>query len=225
MRKRLLRTLVIATVAGSALAALSDTGSAKASSLSTPAFDPATPLASPAAAPDTALGARNFVDSMGERAVAFLSDPSIGQEQRKSRFRSLLRDSYDMDTISRFALGRYWRLASAQQRKEYRRLFEDMVVDVYARRFEDYKGQKFLVRSQRPDGPSDTIVTSSIVPSEGPEVRVDWRVRYKGGQYRIVDVIVEGVSMAMTQRSDFSAVIQKGGGNVDVLIDHLRGNP
>lgn len=171
---------------------------------------------------NAAIGARDFVDRMGERAVAFLSDSSLGQEQRKTKFRSLLRDSYDMDTIARFALGRYWRLASTQQRKEYRKLFEDMVVNVYARRFEDYKGQKFEVRGQRSDGDSDTLVTSYIVSGEGADVKVDWRVRLKGGKYRIVDVIVEGVSMAMTQRSDFSAVIQKGGGDVQVLIDHLK---
>lgn len=169
-----------------------------------------------------ATGARDFVDRMGERAVAFLSDPSLGQEQRKAKFRSLLRDSYDMDTIARFALGRYWRLASTQQRKDYRSLFESMVVNVYARRFEDYKGQKFEVRSQRTDGDSDVLVNSYIVSGEGPDVKVDWRVRYKNGKYRIVDVIVEGVSMAMTQRSEFSAVIQKGGGDVQVLIDHLK---
>lgn len=171
---------------------------------------------------DVTVGARHFVDSMGARAISFLSDPALGQEQRKTRFRTLLRDSYDMDTISRFALGRYWRLASAAQRREYRKLFEDMVVNVYARRFSEYKGQKFLVRSQRAEGANDTIVTSAILPTQGPEVRVDWRVRFKNGQYRIVDVIVEGVSMAMTQRSDFSSVIQKGGGDVQVLIDHLR---
>ncbi len=92
---------------------------------------------------DAAAGARDFIDSMGARAIAFLSDPSLGQEQRKAQFRKLLRDSYDMDTIARFALGRYWRLSSAGQRKEYLKLFETMVVNVYARRFEDYKGQKF----------------------------------------------------------------------------------
>jgi len=171
---------------------------------------------------DVAAGARDFIDSMGERAISFLSDPSLGQEQRKTQFRKLLRDSYDMDTIARFALGRYWRLASAGQRKDYLKLFETMVVNVYARRFEDYKGQKFEVRGQRPDGDSDILVTSYIVPDDGSKVKVDWRVRYKGGKYRIVDVIVEGVSMAMTQRSDFSAVIQNGGGDVQVLIDHLK---
>ena len=56
----------------------------------------------------------------------------------------------------------------------------------------------------------------------GSDVSVDWRVRERGGSMKILDVIVEGVSMSVTQRSDFSSVIQRGGGNVDVLLDHLR---
>ncbi|MEC7028100.1 MAG: ABC transporter substrate-binding protein, partial [Pseudomonadota bacterium] len=74
----------------------------------------------------------------------------------------------------------------------------------------------------RADGEKDTIVTSFIIPDQGSEIQIDWRVRYKDGKYKVIDIIVEGVSMSVTQRSDFSSVIQRGGGNVQVLIDHLR---
>jgi phospholipid transport system substrate-binding protein len=167
-------------------------------------------------------GAKNYVESMGRRALGFLGNGSLSHEQKKAEFRTLLQDSYDLETIGRFALGRYWRSATPAQRSEYLRLFKNMVVRVYSQRFEDYQGQKFETRSFRVDGEKDTIVTSFIVPTEGPEVQVDWRVRYKNGRYQIVDVIVEGVSMSVTQRSDFSSVIQRGGGDVQVLIDHLR---
>lgn len=221
MRRKHLRIIALAAASAAASAFFAPTlASAAQPDFGTPFAPKASAIN--VASDDIAAGARDFVDRMGARAIGFLSDSSLGQEQRKAQFRSLLRDSYDMDTIARFALGRYWRLASTQQRKEYRRLFETMVVNVYARRFEDYKGQKFEIRSQRADGDSDVLVTSYIVPDSGAPVRVDWRVRYKGGKYRIVDVIVEGVSMAMTQRSEFSAVIQKGGGDVQVLIDHLK---
>src|SRR5690606_5730149 len=109
------------------------------------------------------------------------------------------------------------------QRKEYMTLFRQMVVNVYSARFGEYKGQKFETRSFRALDDKDTLVTSFIVPLDGPEIQVDWRVRYKDGRYRIVDVIVEGVSMSVTQRSDFAAVIQRGGGDVQVLLAHLRG--
>lgn len=174
---------------------------------------------------DIGSGAESFIGSMATRALGFLGNTSMGQEQKKSAFRNLLNDSFDLDTIGRFVLGRYWKTSTEAQRQEYLRLFRGMVVEVYAKRFGDYKGQKFETRGHRADGDKDTIVTSYIVPGDGPEVQVDWRVRYKNGRYQIVDVIVEGVSMSVTQRSDFAAVIQRGGGDVQVLLAHLRGSP
>jgi phospholipid transport system substrate-binding protein len=99
-----------------------------------------------------------------------------------------------------------------------------MVIDVYTGRFSDYKGQKFEVTTARSIGNNDTLVSSQIIPTDGGEnIQVDWRVRNKGNGFKIVDVYVAGVSMGVTQRSDFSSVIQKGGGSVDVLINHLKG--
>ena len=173
---------------------------------------------------DVGSGAEDFIGSMATRALQFLANGGMSQDQKKASFRGLLNDSFDLDTIGRFVLGRYWKTSTEAQRQEYLRLFRSMVVDVYAKRFGDYKGQKFETRGHRADGDKDTIVTSYIVPGDGPEVQVDWRVRYKNGKYQIVDVIVEGVSMSVTQRSDFAAVIQRGGGDVQVLLNHLRGS-
>ena len=97
-----------------------------------------------------------------------------------------------------------------------------MIVSVYSRRFSDYNGQSLEVKSARPEGKYDVLVQSFIVPDNGQKIRLDWRVRPKKGRYKVVDVIVEGVSMALTQRSDFASVIQRGGGDVSVLLDHLK---
>jgi len=171
-----------------------------------------------------AKGAQNFIDSMGKRAIGFLGNGSLSQKQKEREFRKLLKSSFDMKTIGRFSLGRYWKASSSAQQKEYLKLFEDMVVEVYAARFSEYKGQKLDVRNARPDGKNDSIVQSYILDDSGNEFSIDWRVRYKNGQYKIVDVVIEGVSMTVTQRSDFSSVIQRGGGNVDVLLAHLKAN-
>ncbi len=187
-----------------------------------------TPLSAPlfveiqSAPKEVSAGAENFIDSMGHRAIGFLSDPELSSKARKEEFRKLLEDSFDLKTIGRWVLGRYWRIASKDQRSEYQKLFEDMIVAVYSRRFEEYNGQKFEIISSRAKNERDVLVASKIISKNDPEVRVDWLVRYKNGQYKIVDVIVEGVSMSITQRSDFSSIIQRGGGNVQVLIDHLK---
>lgn len=171
------------------------------------------------------IGAENFIGSMARRALDFLGNSQQTQAQKTESFRRLLEDNYDMETIGRFTLGRYWKVATPQQRTEYQKLFKKRVVEMYSRRFSDYKGQEFEVKNSRPDGDSDVIVNSTIIPADGtPEVMVEWRVRHKDGRYRVVDVIVEGVSMSVTQRSDFSSVIQQGGGNVQVLLEHLKQN-
>lgn len=167
--------------------------------------------------------AQEFVDVMARTALGFLADKSLDQDRKKAAFADLLNDSFDMKTIGRFSLGRYWRVSTKDQRREYLDLFQNMVINVYSERFLEYSGQKFETRNYRRESEKDTIVTSFVIPEDGQEIQVDWRIRYKDGRFQVVDVIVEGVSMSMTQRSDFSAVIQRGGGNISVLLDHLRG--
>lgn len=175
-----------------------------------------------ASANNVAEGAKNFIASMGDRGINFLGNPSMSDDAKKAEFRKLLNDSFDMNTIGRFSLGTYWKTATPAQQAEYQKLFNAMIVKVYSKRFSEYKGQSFEVKSARKENEKDSVVTSFIVPNDGPKVQVDWRVRNKGGSYRVVDVIVEGVSMSQTQRADFASVIQRGGGKVDVLLDHLR---
>lgn len=189
-----------------------------------PAAD--TGVISVAAQPDrVAKGALNFVNDVGHRGIGFLSNPKMTHAQQQQAFRALLRDAFDLQTIGRFALGQYWRVATPAQRQEYQGLFEQMVITVYSDRFGTYSGQTLKVDSVKMLNDTDAMVTSYVVAKTGGEpIRVDWRVRYGAERYRVVDVVVEGVSMSVTQRSDFAGVINQGGGDVGVLIDHLK-NP
>lgn len=162
--------------------------------------------------------AKAAVVGMTNKGIAFLGDDSLDDTQRTAEFRKLLNNNFDMATIGKFALGTSWRTATPAQQAEYQKLFKEMIVKTYSRRFKEYKGQKVEVGSARADGDKDVIVSSSIIPADGPEVKVDWRVRGS----KIVDIMVEGVSMALTQRSDFASVIQRGGGKIDVLLEQLR---
>jgi len=166
--------------------------------------------------------AEAFITKMGDKAIGFLSDGSMTSVQKKSAFKKLLKDHFDMNTIGKFALGKNWRIATPAQQREYLKLFEKLIVDVYSKRFDDYQGQSFAVRSSQPTGKKDSLVRTEIVPDSGAKVGVDWRVRYKNGKLQIIDVVIEGVSMSLTQRSDFSSVIQRGGGNIEALLEHLR---
>lgn len=166
--------------------------------------------------------AKKFIDSVAERGIDFLSDQRFTHEERVVEFKKLLSDNFDMRTIARFSLGRYWKTASSSQKKEYLDLFEKNILEVYSKRFTEYKNQKVDIRDARAEGAADVLVTSYITSPDSPDVKLDWRVRHKDGGYKIIDIMVEGVSMALTQRSDYSSVIQRGGGDVEVLLAHLR---
>jgi phospholipid transport system substrate-binding protein len=119
-------------------------------------------------------------------------------------------------------LGRFWRQATDQQKAEFRKLFEDYVVKSYANRLSQYSGETLSIKETRPSEEGEVLVTSQIDRPNGPPVRIDWRCRAEGENYKIIDVVVEGISMAITQRQEFASVIQNSGGNVQALIDQLR---
>lgn len=165
-------------------------------------------------------GARQFIRDLGDRTIEILRDDSIGVEGRVDRFRDLFRRGFDVPTIGRFVLGRYWRQANQEQQRTYLDLFEDWIVQTYARRFSDYSGETFEITGTRPEG-DDVQVTTRIVRGDAPPLQVGWRVRERNGTYNIIDVKVEEVSMLATQRDEFASLIQRNGGNVQALIDAL----
>ena len=169
-----------------------------------------------AAADPTAL-----ISNLGTRALEVLGKNTT-PSQRVDRFRQLLREDFDVPGIARFVLGRYWNIATEQQRAEFVKLFEDYIALAYSTRLAEYTGETFKVVGSRPDA-DGAIVTSQIVrPAGAAPVKVDWRLTGRDGVYKISDVSVDGISMAVTQRSEFASVIQHNGGQVQGLLTMLR---
>lgn len=176
----------------------------------------------PAARPAAADGVESFVHDTAERVFASYSG-SDTDEQRARVFRELLTGSFELKTIARFTLGRYWRVASPDQRKEYRRLFEEFLVLAYANRFRDLSGVELRVTSVRTINKRDRLVLSEVDAGGGrPPIRIGWRVRTTKHGLRVVDVIVDGISMSVTQRDQFAAAIRSAGGKIDGLLAMLR---
>lgn len=166
--------------------------------------------------------AKIFIKSMGDEVIDYISDPELDTEDRKKKLDAVLRRNFDTDTISRFTLGPYWRSLTPEQRKEFQTLYQDMIVAIYADKFSDYNGEKFVVDKAGARGENDFIVTSRIIRPEAKNIDVSWQIRLKNGAYKIIDVAIEDVSMIITQKSDFASVIQREGGNAAVIIEHLR---
>ncbi len=163
-----------------------------------------------------------FVRDTADRVFSSFS-AAAGGEQRATAFREVLVETFELETAARFALGRYWRIASPGQRREYLRLFEDFLVLVYTNRFGDLSGVTLRIVGTRTVNQRDRLVLSEAVTAGGrPPLRIGWRVRETGKGLRIVDVFVDGISMSVTQRDQFAAVIRSSGGKVEGLLKMLR---
>lgn len=168
---------------------------------------------------DAAIG---FIQKLGDKAVSTIAATEKDEDERLRQFRGLLNENFDVPGIGRFVLGRYWRVATPEQRDEYLKLFEESIIRTYARRFSDYSGETVEVERARRDGDDFILVESRIQRPTGGPVAVTWRLLGEGESFKIVDVVVEGVSMSVTQRSDFASVIQSGGGNIEALLKVMR---
>lgn len=168
-----------------------------------------------------------FINDLSKQAITTLSDRSISTEQRREAFRNLFREGFAVNGIARFVAGRYWRSANEEERSEYLQLFEDVIVNTWADRFSQYSGQKFEVKGATdatPDKSSEKValVESLFFTDPTTPVRLEWRVASKGDLFKIVDVKLEGISMATTQRDEFNAVVSKNGRTLAALIEELR---
>jgi phospholipid transport system substrate-binding protein len=144
-------------------------------------------------------------------------------EQRSAEFSQILSDSFDLKTIGRFVIGRTWNTATPAQQTEYMDLFKSLVIRNYGERMSLYTGEGFLVVGTRTESEMDTTVLSQITHPDGSAATtIDWRVRQKDGKMGVIDVIVEGVSLSVTQRQEYSAVIQHNGGQIDGLLQTMR---
>lgn len=162
--------------------------------------------------------AKAFIEDLGRRAIGSLTQPGVSQSQLESSFQSLLKEGFDVPSIAQFVMGRYWSSMSDDQKARFIPLFETRLKKSYANRFQEYRGVAFTVKDARQEGNS-IIVTSTIQKPGGPLTPVDWRV--SGG--KIHDVKVEGVSMSITIRDEYSALVQSNNGNIDQFLNALGG--
>src|SRR6266481_727011 len=141
-----------------------------------------------------------FVRHLGNQALGVIRGDMTPAEKR-SYFRRLFDEDFDVAEISRFVLGPYNRVASDAERQEFHRLLKDYLVLIYSQRFTQYRGESLNVTGSRADDQGGTVTSQIISPLVGPPIEVDWRLSVHDGLYKISDVVIDGVSMAASQRS------------------------
>ncbi len=166
--------------------------------------------------------ARLFVDELANQTLEILRDGDSTPEERRNRFADLFTNGADLDRIGRFVLGRYAKQMRAENRlPEYQALFREYVVNIYAARLGQYSGETFEISGASAISDKEVVVESKIKSGDS-DFRVNWRVFNSGQGYKIVDVQVEGIWMAIEQREQFTSFINNNNRQVSALIDYLK---
>jgi len=161
-----------------------------------------------------------FVDGVAEKVINTILASDASRDEKFSRFRKEFTEALDLKNIGQFVLGIYWRKASAEEKEAFLNAFMDFTTKTWADRFDMYQGQKIVFTGVRNAERNQFYVDSTI--QNNPPVEVIWRLKQKDNTYRIIDIVVEGVSMAMSYRNEYSAYLQNHNGSVQALADELK---
>jgi len=173
---------------------------------------------------DISDDAKAFIGKLSNEVLTQLTDANLPLAQQEERFREIVTKYIAFESISRWVLGqRHWKKASEAQREDYMRLYGDLMVSTYAHRFQGYSGEALKVTRVRVIDENQALVESQIT-REGADkpLTINWRVRGADGKYRIIDIMVEGLSMAQTQRSEFKSFMRSNGGDMNALLANLN---
>lgn len=172
------------------------------------------------AAIDSARAAE-FIRTTGNRLVAIINGGG-SVEERRTRVAEVLRTAVDIEGVGRFILGRWWNVATEAERREYLRLFEEIIIRNLSSRFGELAGVRFSLGRVQPRAEDDVLVSTEVVQPGSAPFALDWLVAEVGGQPKVVDVVAEGASLRLTTRSEYSSVISRNGGRVGPLLDAMR---
>jgi len=163
-----------------------------------------------------------FVQSIVDKASKVLAN-NLSKEQRIKKLKLIAMESVDIRGIGLYTLGSHRKNLSDNQKKEYNDLFYEYFLKSFSSRLADYTDPKINVLSQEKINEKYTIVSSLLVGTEKrPEVKLDWRVYTKNpNQPLIRDLIIEGLSLARTQKEEFNSIIQSNDGDINTLFLNL----
>jgi len=164
-----------------------------------------------------------FVQQTVDDAAKAL-DQSFGKDLRITKLKTIAKNTVDIKGIGFYSLGKHRKTMSDEKKKEYLEVFTKYFLKTFASRLAQYSNPKIIVNSQKKLNEKYTMVSSILVATENkPEVKIDWRVITKDpNQPLIIDLIIEGVSLAKVQKEEFNSIIQSNDGDINALFKTLN---
>ncbi len=167
------------------------------------------------------LGTELFAIQAGAGAGAGDGDSDGAMASRSFRLEGLIRRGFDLDLTSQLVLGKYWNRASQAHRQAFKELFAHHLLHSYSRHLKAYRVETLKIVSYNPVGKGDFLVETRVEGTrERDPANPVWRLRWRDGGFKIIDVHVDGISLALTERSQFGSVIRRSG--LDGMLSALR---
>ena len=163
-----------------------------------------------------------FIQSTVNRAAETLNG-SLTKEQRIEKLKEIAKETVDIKGIGFYSLGSHRKDLSKDQLKSYINIFEEYFLKSFSSRLAEYSNPEIEVNSKKKLNENYTIVSSTLVATDSrPEVKIEWRVYTKNPENLLIrDLIIEGLSLARTQKEEFSSIINSNDGNIDGLLKNL----
>jgi phospholipid transport system substrate-binding protein len=164
-----------------------------------------------------------FIQSIVNRAAETLS-AEITKDERIEKLKDIAREAVDIDGIGRYTLGSYKNNITDKQMKRYKSLFREYFLKTFSSRLAEYSNPEIEVVSKKKLNANYTMVSSILVSTEQrPEVKIDWRVSTKNpDNLLIMNLVIEGLSLARTQREEFSSIVNSNNGSINALLANLE---
>ncbi|MFT6106518.1 MAG: phospholipid transport system substrate-binding protein [Rickettsiales bacterium] len=159
---------------------------------------------------------RKFIDDLGNKIIKTADDKNLTIKQRRDKLINIVDEVIDAGWISKFVLGRNYRIATKEQRSQFKVLYRDFMIHTYSPQFTGYNGESFVVDSIIDNGNYHTVECSFLTKGDAPTINIDFRVRKntktpEKTNFLIFDILAEGISLIETQRSEFGSTIDRDG--------------
>ena len=167
---------------------------------------------------------KEFVGELVNDAIDTLSDKSLSKEEKAKFVEKMALENVDIKALSLYTLGELRKSTEKEKINQYQITFEKYFLKSLTSRLTDYSDSKFDIIDSEQKSSSYTIVNSKVVPEDGsPEIKIDWRIYTKNPEKPLIrDLIVEGLSLARTQKEEFASILSSNDTNIDSLINKLK---
>ena len=167
---------------------------------------------------------KEFIGELVNEAITQLSDKNLNLEQKESFIEKVAIDNVDINALGLYTLGELRKSADEIDLNKYKVTFEKYFLKTLTSRLSDYSSSKFEIIGEDKKSSNYTIVSSKVTPSDGsPEIKIDWRVYTKNPEKPLIrDLIVEGLSLARTQKEEFASILNSNNNDIKILINRLE---